>query len=38
MHELNDINPHAWLTETLTRLVNHWPASRIDDLMPRHYF
>lgn len=32
--KLNDVNPHAWLTDTLTRLVNRWPASRIDDLMP----
>ncbi len=32
--KLNNINPHAWLTDTLTKLVNHWPQSRIDDLMP----
>ena len=32
--KLNDVNPHAWLTDTLTKLVNHWPQSRIDDLMP----
>jgi hypothetical protein len=35
--KLNDVNPHAWLTHTLTRLVNRWPASRIDELMPWHY-
>jgi transposase len=35
--KLNDVNPHAWLTDTLTRLVNRWPASRIDDLMPWNY-
>jgi hypothetical protein len=29
--------PHAWLSETLTKLVNPWPASRIDDLMPWAY-
>jgi hypothetical protein len=34
---LNDVNPHAWLTDTLTKLVNRWPASRIDDLMPWAY-
>jgi transposase len=34
---LNDVNPHAWLTDTLTKLVNRWPASRIDQLMPWHY-
>jgi len=35
--KLNTVNPHAWLTDTLTKLVNHWPASRIDDLMPWAY-
>jgi hypothetical protein len=28
------LNPHAWLTDILTKLVNRWPASRIDELMP----
>jgi transposase len=32
--KLNGINPHAWLTDTLSKLVNRWPANRIDDLMP----
>ena len=32
--KLNGVNPHAWLTDTLTKLVNSWPASRIDELMP----
>ncbi len=35
--KLNSVNPHAWLTDTLTKLVNRWPASRIDDLMPWAY-
>jgi transposase len=35
--KLNDVNPHAWLADTLTKLVNRWPASRIDDLMPWAY-
>jgi transposase len=35
--KLNDVNPHAWLTDTLTRLVNRWPASSIDKLMPWHH-
>ena len=35
--KLNGVNPHAWLTDTLTRLVNGWPASKIDDLMPWAY-
>jgi transposase len=33
----NNVNPQAWLTDTLTKLVNHWPAARIDDLMPWDY-
>jgi hypothetical protein len=32
--KLNAVNPHAWLSDTLTKLVNRWPASRIDELMP----
>src|SRR5215468_12466001 len=32
--KLNGVNPHAWLADTLTKLVNRWPASRIDELMP----
>jgi transposase len=35
--KLNGVNPHAWLAETLTRLVNRWPASRLDELMPWAY-
>jgi hypothetical protein len=31
---LNGINPHAWLTDTLTKLVNRWPASRIEEHVP----
>jgi transposase len=32
--KLNDINPHTWLTATLTSLANGHPASRIDELLP----
>ena len=35
--KLNQINPLAWMTDTLTKLVNLWPASRIDELMPWAY-
>jgi len=35
--KLNSVNPHAWLTDTLTKLVNGWPQSRIDELMPWAY-
>ena len=32
--KLNAVNPHAWLTETLSRFVGGWPQSRIGELMP----
>jgi transposase len=32
--KLNGVDPHAYLTDVLTRLVNLWPASRLDELMP----
>ncbi len=32
--KLNSVDPFAWLTDVLTKLVNLWPASRIDELMP----
>ena len=35
--KLNGVNPHAWLADTLIKLVNRWPAARIDDLMPWAY-
>jgi transposase len=35
--KLNSVNPHAWLTDVLTKLVTRWPASRIDELMPWAY-
>ena len=35
--KLNNINPDAWLADVLTKLVNRWPASRIDELMPWAY-
>jgi transposase len=35
--KLNAVNPFAWMTDTLTKLVNLWPASRIDELMPWAY-
>jgi transposase len=35
--KLNAVNPHAWLADTLTKLVNGWPQSKIDDLMPWAY-
>jgi transposase len=35
--KLNRVDPLAWTTDVLTRLVNRWPASRIDELMPWAY-
>jgi transposase len=35
--KLNGINPHAWLTDMLTELVDRWPASRFDELMPWNF-
>jgi len=32
--KLNGIDPQAYLTDVLTKLVNLWPAARIDELMP----
>jgi transposase len=32
--KLHGVDPQAYLTDVLTRLVNLWPASRIDELMP----
>lgn len=32
--KLNAANPQAWFTDTLTRIVNGWPQSRIGELMP----
>ena len=35
--KLNNVNPQVYLTDLLTRLVNGWPQSRIDELMPWHW-
>jgi hypothetical protein len=32
--KLNGLDPQAWLTDTLDKLVNLWPAARIDELLP----
>jgi transposase len=34
---LNDVDPQAYFTDLLTRLVNGWPQNRIDELMPWHW-
>jgi len=35
--KLNAVDPLGWTTDVLTKLVNRWPASRIDELMPWAY-
>jgi transposase len=32
--KLNHVNPQAYFTDLLTRLVNGWPQKRIDELVP----
>jgi transposase len=32
--KLHGVDPQAYLTDVLTKLVNLWPASRVDELMP----
>ena len=35
--KLNGVDPQAYFTDLLTRLVNGWPQMRIDELMPWHW-
>ena len=35
--KLNRIDPQAWLTDTLTAIVNGHKQSQIDDLLPWKY-
>jgi hypothetical protein len=35
--KLNAVDPQAYLADVLGRLVNGWPRSRIDELMPWAY-
>ena len=32
--KLNGVEPHGYLTDLLTRLVQGWPNARLDELMP----
>ena len=32
--KLSGVDPQAYLADVLTKLVNLWPASRLDELMP----
>ncbi|KRR14944.1 hypothetical protein CQ13_37590 [Bradyrhizobium retamae] len=31
--KMNDVDPHAWLTQTIERIAQGWPISQIDALM-----
>ena len=35
--KLHGVDPQRYFTEVLTRLVNGWMESRIDELMPWHW-
>ncbi|MFO1086502.1 MAG: transposase domain-containing protein, partial [Reyranellaceae bacterium] len=32
--KLHDVEPQAYLTDVLTKLVEGWPMRRIDELLP----
>lgn len=34
---MNDVDPLAWLAQTLTRIANRWPTSDIEQLMPWNF-
>lgn len=35
--KLNDVEPNAYLADVLEKIVNGWPQSRLDDLLPWAY-
>lgn len=35
--KLNGVDPQRYLADLLARLVEGWPQSRLDDLMPWHW-
>jgi hypothetical protein len=32
--KLHGVDPQTYFTDVLTKLINLWPASRLDELMP----
>jgi transposase len=32
--KMNEVDPHAWLTQTVERIAHGWPISNIDQFMP----
>jgi hypothetical protein len=35
--KMNNVDPHAWLTQTIERIANGWPNREIEALMPWNY-
>lgn len=35
--KINNVDPQAWLSQTLERIANGWPSSDLDALMPWNY-
>lgn len=35
--KLNGVEPHAYITDVLTKIVHGWPTNRLDDLLPWAY-
>ena len=35
--KMNNVDPQAWLAQTLERIANGWPSSDLDALMPWNY-
>jgi hypothetical protein len=35
--KLNGVEPHAYFTDLLTKIVQGWPSARLDDLLPWAY-
>jgi len=35
--KMNNVDPLAWLSQTLTRITNRWPAADIELLMPWNF-
>jgi transposase len=35
--KMNEVDPYAWLTQTLERIAQGWPISQIDRLMPWNF-
>jgi hypothetical protein len=35
--KMNNVDPVAWLTQTMERIANQWPSAEIDALMPWNY-